>query len=226
MIGQHHKSARIQIVVPILVVCGLAVGGLSNAVGLSQSEPTDRNDGLNGPVDAKVLAQNDQQIKQGKLYMGGTLKLKSTRGQTKEVRGIIEVDSETGAWRKLVGRGDSPRISPDGKTMIYCNEESTWSCDLERPLSPRKITDVSGTLCWSQDGHLNSPDHAAWSPDCKQIAVITFDWSVDKNGTEFISDPEDAHYRIEILSADGSNRRVIELKDATVVWLGSSIDWK
>lgn len=377
-ISEFRRATKFQFVVPALLLTGLALWGLTDAMGQSSSDATEARVGgvaqqeANGVILTNLtgtIVANEvngapligTSIRIPKLYLQAGLNVKGDDGQLTEVRGIIEVDPTTGAWRKLVEKGYSPRISPNGETMIYVNDQEIWNCDVKEALNPGKVASGSGKLSWipdgksfvvtegtyiedkankenegwkcesyrissdtsaklpipipstdfvedvspdgnwvvissdrhppkgsgyqlyvmridgteqrrltknglnvyarfspdgrrivyvhqrrsqnslitinvdgtdertilSENGSLNSAGHSAWSPDGKQIAVILHDWKLDGNGKKFIDASADAHYRIQMIDADGSNGRLIELKDVdSINWLGGGVDWR
>jgi hypothetical protein len=77
-----------------------------------------------------------------------------------------------------------------------------------------------------KDEGLASPSCAFWSPDGKQIAVILFDWELDENGKKVLRDAGAANFRIEVLNADGTNRRRLMLGGAEFVFIDSLGDWR
>lgn len=74
--------------------------------------------------------------------------------------------------------------------------------------------------------NLASPNSAFWSPDGKRLAVILFDWELDDKGRRVGRDPENANYRIELMDADGGNRRLLTPKDARFVFISALGDWR
>ena len=74
---------------------------------------------------------------------------------------------------------------------------------------------------------LASPDGAFWSPDGKQIAVSMVNWELDENGRKVRGRPgSDENPRIEIMNADGTNRRELKLQGAKFVFIGALGDWR
>jgi hypothetical protein len=67
---------------------------------------------------------------------------------------------------------------------------------------------------------LASPNGAFWSPDGKQLAVSLVNRELDENGKRV------SRARIEIMNADGTNRRQPKLQGATSVFIGSLGDWR
>jgi len=113
------------------------------------------------------------------------------------------------------------RFSPDGKQVAYLHQtakegNSVWTVDVDGKNAREIIKEVN----------LASPDGVFWSPDGKQLAVILFDWEMDENGKRILRDPTNANYRIEIMNADGSNRRELKLADAKFIHIGSQGDWR
>jgi RNA polymerase sigma factor (sigma-70 family) len=111
-----------------------------------------------------------------------------------------------------------PRFSPDSRKIVYIRQtakegNSVW------------VVNVDGT-----DNHevlkeesLVSPNFACWSPDGKRLAVIRFKWEQGADGVR--RGITDADFHLEIMDANGQNRRRLELADATVQWLGHG-DWR
>jgi Tol biopolymer transport system component len=113
------------------------------------------------------------------------------------------------------------RFSPDGKRILYLHQtakegNSIWTMDLDGKNAGAVIKEVD----------LASPNGALWSPDGKQVAVILFDWERDQNGRKVSRGGPEANYRIEIMDADGSNRRPLKLQGADFDFIGSLGDWR
>ncbi len=113
------------------------------------------------------------------------------------------------------------RFSPDGKKILFLRQtakegNSIWTMDLDGKNAREIVKEVD----------LASPHGAFWSPDGKQLAVILFDWQQDKNGKKFNSAGSDANFRIEIMDADGTNRRQLKLQGAKFTFIGSLGDWR
>jgi Tol biopolymer transport system component len=113
------------------------------------------------------------------------------------------------------------RFSPDGKKVAYVRQtakegNSIWVVDIDGKNAREIIKEVN----------LASPDSAFWSPDGKQLAVTMFDWQMGENGRRILRSPNDANFRIEIMNADGSNRRELKLADAKIVHVGALGDWR
>jgi Tol biopolymer transport system component len=113
------------------------------------------------------------------------------------------------------------RFSPDGRKIVYSRQtakegNSIWVVNVDGKNAREIIKEVG----------LASPDSAFWSPDGKQLAVVLFDWEVDEKGRKFVGDAEKAHFRIEIMDADGTNRRELKLPDAKFVFIQALGDWR
>jgi Tol biopolymer transport system component len=113
------------------------------------------------------------------------------------------------------------RFSPDGRKILYLHQtakegNSIWVVDVDGKNAREIVKEVD----------LSSPDGSFWSPDGKQLAVILFDWEVDEKGKKFLRASRDANYRIEIMNADGQDRRELKLADAKFTFIGSLGDWR
>jgi beta-lactamase regulating signal transducer with metallopeptidase domain len=131
--------------------------------------------------------------------------------------------TDGGQQRRLTQGGLNvfARFSPDGKKILYLRQtakagNSIWTMDLDGKNARELVKEVD----------LASPDGAYWSPDGKQIAVILFNWERGEDGKRVIRNPENANFRIEIMDADGTNRRPLQLQGATFVFIGSLGDWR
>ncbi|HEX7378641.1 MAG TPA: DPP IV N-terminal domain-containing protein [Pirellulales bacterium] len=113
------------------------------------------------------------------------------------------------------------RFSPDGKKVLYLHQtraegNSIWTVDIDGE---------NATEIVREEG-LSSPDGAFWSPDGKQIAVVLFDWELDEKGEKVRTAGNDPHLRIEVMDADGTNRRRIPIEGAQLRFIGSLGDWR
>jgi Tol biopolymer transport system component len=114
-----------------------------------------------------------------------------------------------------------PRFSPDGKRILYSYtrpdkvEGGWWIMDLDGA-NPREI--------FRRDA-MTSSDTACWSPDGKQVALVLFDWIVDEKGRKTLRPDENANFRIEIMDADGQNRRQLNLDNLKPLFLNDP-DWR
>jgi len=114
------------------------------------------------------------------------------------------------------------RFSPDGKKILWLRQtakagNSIWTMDVDGKNAREVVKEVD----------LASPNGAFWSPDGKQLAVSLFDWELDENGKRVRRAGSDtANPRIEIMDADGTNRRQLKLQGAAFLFIGSLGDWR
>lgn len=100
----------------------------------------------------------------GKIYVWAHLDLSSDVPFPHNYRGVIEVDPNTGSWRKVGPLGQTMRLSPDGSRMAYSEAKARWTRDgirgstselflaeLQNP-QPVKLMDGASLLTWSPDG--------------------------------------------------------------------------
>lgn len=114
------------------------------------------------------------------------------------------------------------RISPDGTKVLYLHQtakegNSIWTVDVDGKNAREVIKEVG----------LASVNGAYWSPDGKQIAVVMFDWELDESGEKVRTAGSLAgNPRIEIMDADGKNRRQLTLPGATFLDINALGDWR
>ena len=113
------------------------------------------------------------------------------------------------------------RFSPDGKKILFLHQtraegNCVWTVDV----------DGQNAIAIFKEADLTTAHGAFWSPDGKQIAVILFDWRLNENGQKVLGGPGDPHFRIEIMDADGANRRPLALKGAHFTFINSLGDWR
>lgn len=125
--------------------------------------------------------------------------------------------------RKLTAGGGNwdGRFSPDGKKILYhhlTNAEgnSVRTVDFDGA-NTKELVGESG---------LTVPFGAFWSPNGKQIAVVLFDYELDENGHKSVPRLETADYHLEIMDADGTNRRRIPLRGARFCFISAMGDWR
>lgn len=119
------------------------------------------------------------------------------------------------------GLNNYPRFSPDGKKVLFLHQtrgdgSCIWTVDVDGQNAKEIVKEFGPT--W--------PHGAFWSPDGKQIAVILFDWELDKNGQKVMRLSKANRFRIEIMDADGANRRELTLKGANFFFINSLGDWR
>jgi Tol biopolymer transport system component/beta-lactamase regulating signal transducer with metallopeptidase domain len=113
------------------------------------------------------------------------------------------------------------RFSPDGKKILFLRQtakegNSIWTMDVDGKNAKEIVEEVG----------LAFPHGAFWSPDGKQIAVILFNWELDDNGKKVLRNGDAADFRIELMNADGTNRRRLELQGAKFDFIESLGDWR
>ncbi len=114
------------------------------------------------------------------------------------------------------------RFSPDGKRILWLRQtaktgNSIWVMDVDGKNAKEIVKEVD----------LASPNGAFWSPDGKQVMVSLFNWELDENGEKIRrAGSESANPRIEIMDADGTNRRELKLVDGKFKFIGSLGDWR
>jgi len=111
------------------------------------------------------------------------------------------------------------RFSPDSRKIVYYHStgkdgSSLWVVDVDGKNAKELINEAG----------LANPS-AFWSPDGKRVAAIMWNWDVDKNGTRFLNF-NSADYRIEIMDADGDNRRRLNLDGAKFKFIYDGGDWR
>jgi RNA polymerase sigma factor (sigma-70 family) len=109
------------------------------------------------------------------------------------------------------------RFSPDGRRIVYLHSE--------RGVSELRVMTVDGKedkTVLQQQGQ-TQPDGACWSPDGNRLAVVLIERKKDAR----IS-PENESHRLEIMDADGKNRRELKLTDGNnrKVWRLGPPDWR
>jgi hypothetical protein len=113
-----------------------------------------------------------------------------------------------------------PRFSPDSKRIVYLHQTGKEGNSLH-------TVDVDGNNDRTilREEALKSVEAGCFSPDGRRLAILRFDWKLDKKGAKYEEDPRDAHWRLEIADVDGGNRRELPLVGATAIWLGKP-DWR
>jgi RNA polymerase sigma factor (sigma-70 family) len=117
----------------------------------------------------------------------------------------VRVLTADGKESRLLSEGSAihrdARFSPDGRHVVYCEIVFKKGQSLYVVQSDgkerRKIYSEAGTCIQG----------CCWSPDGKQIAAILYDW--DGQGG-FLDNSR--NWRLEVIDADGKNRREIPLK--------------
>ena len=107
-----------------------------------------------------------------------------------------------------------PRFSSDSRSVVYGHQDkggnSLWVVNIDGT-GAREIL--------KEDG-LSSIGASCWSPDGKQIVVHRYDWELDEKGKKFKRAGNDHNDRLEIMDADGKNRRELRLDDLRPLDIG------
>jgi RNA polymerase sigma factor (sigma-70 family) len=112
---------------------------------------------------------------------------------------------------------EDARFAPDGKSVAYCRQDeigySVWVVNTDGA-GRKKAFDEGGVYVGA----------CCWHPDGRRLAVVVADLQPQPDGRQRIPiGLEEGHWRIELMDADGQNRRKLPLK-ATVSNLGAP-DW-
>ncbi|HWE40174.1 MAG TPA: hypothetical protein VG406_26720 [Isosphaeraceae bacterium] len=107
------------------------------------------------------------------------------------------------------GALNSPRISPDGKRVAYCEQGGTeclWTIGIDGK-DQHKVyeqEDVVSNSC-------------AWSPDGKYLVAAMFTWQHDEKGRKFLSIGQ-GESRLEVMTAEGKDATRITPPVIDVIW--------
>ena len=115
-------------------------------------------------ADDKPAPVKEPDVLPGKIYVWAHLDLSSDVPFPHNYHGVIEVDPNTGSWRKVGPLGQTMRLSPDGHRVAYSEykprfmRDGTHSgtselflADLQDP-QPVKLMDGASMRTWSPDG--------------------------------------------------------------------------
>jgi Tol biopolymer transport system component len=113
------------------------------------------------------------------------------------------------------------RFSPDGRKILYLHQtgkegNSIWVVDLDGKNAREILKEVDGVI----------PFGAFWSPQGKQLAVVLSNWEVGEKGMRILPASRDVNWRIEIMDADGGNRRELKFADAKCEFIEALGDWR
>jgi RNA polymerase sigma factor (sigma-70 family) len=135
-----------------------------------------------------------------------------TRANASDLR-VMKADG-TGARRLSPpgGFNEPGRFSPDGRRVVYCRQKTG-----ERGVWVVDVDGKNGKRVFGEDGM--NIEGCCWSPDGKRLAVVASEFG---EGGRLLPG-EAGRWRIEIMDADGHNRRELNLKES--VWMLRRPDW-
>jgi hypothetical protein len=151
-------------------------------------------------------AARDQEKARGRLYLCAQFEM--DREGVEEVGGLIDVDPESGAWRRIRPlKSGIFSISPDGKQLASGDYESrdgygrltnVWIVELERTDAPPRMICEFG-------------DWAVWSGDGSELIVPLLLSNLGEEPRRW------EHWR---MNADGTNRAKLHLPESHAI-----MDW-
>jgi Tol biopolymer transport system component len=115
---------------------------------------------------------------------------------------LFAIDPETGEWSKVLDRCDiRPRISPDGRTIAFRNDNALWTRSVAGGDDPKRILDLEGA----------PTGEPIWSGDAKEIII-----------SPGVRSPDNEHWIFKTLRfvADGSRRQTLKIvpEDSVQDW--------
>lgn len=161
---------------------------------------------------------------------------------------IVHPDGAREQITKTGSSEEDPKLSPDGKRVLYRSKSNLYSIDLATKQIRQLTTDGTGTLLngqldWVYPEELELHTATWWSPDSKRVAYLQFDVSyefsypqLDLLGERAVAEPQrypqagtpNAHVRLGVVSLDSGVTKWMEIGDtsdallARVAWLPDS----
>ncbi|MDQ2840586.1 MAG: S9 family peptidase [Acidobacteriota bacterium] len=161
---------------------------------------------------------------------------------------IVHPDGKSDQVTKTDIDEEDPRLSPDGKRVLYRSRANLYLLDLATKGVKQLTHDgtptlLNGELDWVYPEELDLGVATWWSPDSKRIAYLQFDVSkefvypqTDLTGVRALSEPErypqagtpNAQVKLGEISAEGGETKWMEVGDtadtllARVAWLPDS----
>jgi dipeptidyl-peptidase 4 len=161
---------------------------------------------------------------------------------------IVHADGTREQVTKTGSHEEDPKLSPDGKRVLYRSKSNLYSIDLASKQVRQLTTDgtatlLNGQLDWVYPEELELHTATWWSPDSKRIAYLQFDVShefsypqLDLLGERAVAEPQrypqagtpNAHVRLGVISLDSDGTKWMEIGDtpdallARVAWLPDS----
>lgn len=138
----------------------------------------------------------------------------------RQPRGVYVIKTD-GTERRILSKGYGARFSPDGRKILYSsrtgNEGSFWIMDVNGKNAREIFKEVGLVIA----------EGAFWSPDGNQVAVIVTNCDlIDGKKGHTAGEFEKQNYRIEIMDADGKNRRELKLADGKFLTISALGDWR
>ncbi len=161
---------------------------------------------------------------------------------------IVHADGAREQITKTGSNEEDPKLSPDGKCVLYRSKSNLYSIDLATNQVRQLTTDgtatlLNGQLDWVYPEELELHTATWWSPDSKRIAYLQFDVSgefsypqLDLLRERAVAEPQrypqagtpNAHVRLGVVSLDSGLTKWMEISDtsgallARVAWLPDS----
>jgi dipeptidyl-peptidase-4 len=161
---------------------------------------------------------------------------------------IVHADGKREEITKTGANEEDPKLSPDGKCVLYRSKSNLYSIDLATRQIHQLTNDgtatlLNGELDWVYPEELEIHTATWWSPDSKRVAYLQFDVSrefsypqLDLLGERAVAEPQrypqagtpNAHVRLGVVSADSDVTKWMEIGDtsdallARVAWLPDS----
>jgi beta-lactamase regulating signal transducer with metallopeptidase domain len=178
----------------------------------------------------------------GRIYLSATIRQDDER----QYNLVLSIVPRTGEWKKLT-EGHSPRVSPDGRTVMFYRDDEVWSAGAASASSPGVVAKgMTGRIGWTPDSRhvIISPgkyiDDQGWEHATHQISVDGFirkslpipatdgvdDVSPDGQWLVTVSDrhrPHGSGYQLYRMRLDGSEQERLT-KDGLNVYARFSPD--
>lgn len=197
---------------------------------LTKSDP-----GQGASGDATQGAATEDKSRIYRIYLTGRLRVKVGEGEARTERGTFVIDPQTGLWRKLLDRGEHPRVSPDGETLAFSHEKGIWTCDTHEALAPGRLAEVSGGPSWMPDGKNLVATSAKLRDEGGAKGWLTETWQIRFDGsgktplpipsTDWVTDispdgkwfvtcgdriaPHEREFQLYVMRPDGSEQKRI-----------------
>jgi len=161
---------------------------------------------------------------------------------------IVHADGEREQITKSSENEEDPKLSPDGKRVLYRSKSNLYTMDLATKQIRRLTTDgsetlLNGQLDWVYPEELEIHTATWWAPNSRQVAYLQFDVSqefsypqLDLLGERAATEPQrypqagtpNAHVRLGVVSPDSGVTKWMDVGEtantllARVAWLPDS----